>query len=317
MFTAANEVQELLGAPTGTWTQVFSLGTNATNGQNNVMSSLDLYGDSAYVGFCGVCDLLNRTQYQFFNGLATNVGGSKPAKRGTSDGWHFASIKGLPNRYITAIAIDPATPTTVYVTLGGYANRQWVPPGSYLDTNTNIGTGHVFKSTDAGETFTDITGNLPDAHATAIKLRKGQLLVGTDVGAFISSDTSGSLWAPLGINLPNVPIQQFQTKSNDDTQLFVATYGRGIYETTLPDDAGTTTGTTTGGTTGTTTGTSSGGTTGGTTGGTAGGLLGTNPGDASNQDKGRLAGGALSPMLIAMLSLMAVGRRRRPGWARV
>ena len=236
LITAGKEVVELTTGPTGTWTQVFDLGTNtAAQGQNNVMSSLDLVGDSAYVGFCGVCDILNRTQFGFHNGLATNVGGSAPGKRGTSAGWHFATAAGLPNRYIAAIAIDPADPKTVYVTLGGYANRQWVPPGSYLDTNPNIGTGHVFKSTDAGEHFVDITGALPDASATAIKLRHGQLIVGTDVGAFISSDTSGSLWAPLGTGLPNVPISQFQLMSSDDKQLFVATYGRGIYKTTLND----------------------------------------------------------------------------------
>ncbi|GAC1633290.1 MAG: hypothetical protein NVS9B10_28500 [Nevskia sp.] len=235
LITAGREVAELTGGPTGSWTNVFDLGTNAVNKQNNIMSSLDLVGDSAYVGFCGICDLLNRTQYQFHNGLATNVGGGKPAKRGTADGWHFAAAAGLPNRYIGAIAIDPAAPATVYVTLGGYANRQWVPPGSYLDTNPNIGSGHVFKSIDAGEHFTDITGSLPDASATAIKLRRGQLIVGTDVGAFISSDTNGSSWAPLGTGLPNVPIGQFQTMNNDDRQLFVATYGRGIYKTTLND----------------------------------------------------------------------------------
>lgn len=235
LMTAGKEVVELTGGPTSSWVQVFDLGINATNKQNNVMSSLDVVGDSAYVGYCGVCDLLNRTQFGFFNGLATNVGGGKPGKRGTSDGWHVASAKGLPNRYITAIAIDPATPTTVYVTLGGYANRQWVPPGSYLDQNPNIGSGHVFKSIDAGEHFTDITGALPDTNVTAIKLRRGQLYVGTDIGAFVSSDTSGSAWAPLGTQLPNVPIGQFQFMPNDDKQLYVATYGRGIYKTTLND----------------------------------------------------------------------------------
>jgi hypothetical protein len=303
MFTAANEVQELLGAPTGSWVQVFSLGTNAATGatpQNNIMSSLDLYGDAAYVGFCGICDILNRTQYQFHNGLATNVGSpdGKAPKRGTGDGWHFASIKGLPNRFITSISIDPADPKTVYVTLGGYANRQWVPPGSYLDTNTNIGTGHVFKSTDAGENFVDISGNLPDAIATAVKLRKGQLMVGMDVGAFISSDTNGTTWAPFGSNLPNVPIQQFQTMAADDTQLFVATYGRGIYKTTLPDTmVSTTGGTTTGSTTGSTTG---------------GGIVPPIIPSAPEPNNGRLGtGGAFDLNLLALMALLLVYRYRQ------
>src|SRR5262249_41154703 len=156
----------MTNSPSGAWTQVFTLGTNKANQQNNVMSSLDAVGANVYVGFCGICDLLNRTQYQFHNGLATNVGGDKPPKKGAGDGWHFASAKNLPNRFISAIAIDPAPPSRVCVALPGSANRQWVPPGSYLDTNPNIGTGHVFKSTDAGETFVDISGNLPDTLPT-------------------------------------------------------------------------------------------------------------------------------------------------------
>jgi hypothetical protein len=240
LVTAANEVVELTTGVTGTWTKVFSLGSNAKNSQTNQMSTLDVTGDNVYVGFCGICDLLNRTQYQFYNGLATNVGGSKPPKRGTADGWHFAGLKGLPNRYINAIEIDPAKPTTVYVALGGYANRQWVPPGSYLDTNTNIGMGHVFKSVDAGENFIDITGNLPDANATALLLRKGQLIVGMDVGVFISDTVNtGAQWAPMMNGLPNVPIGQFQLRPGNDNELFVATYGRAIYHATITDKAGT------------------------------------------------------------------------------
>ena len=230
LMTAGKEVVELTTGVTGSWVQVFDLGTNAdAGGANNIMSSLDVHGDYAYVGFCGVCDILNKQALGFHNGIATNVGGDKPAARGTSDGWHFAAAAGLPNRYISAMALDPANPRTVYVALGGYANRQWVPPGSYLDANANIGNGHVYKSTDAGEHFTDISGSLPDTHATAILLRQGQLILGTDIGAFISSDTSGSSWTPLGNKLPAMPILQFQLKPGDDSTLFAATFGRAIW----------------------------------------------------------------------------------------
>jgi hypothetical protein len=293
MMTAANQVMELTNAPGGSWVQVFSLGTNATNSQNNIMSTLELQGDSAYVGFCGICDLLNRTQYQFHNGLATNVGGDKPAKRGTGDGWHFAKAQGLPNRYLQAIAIDPDDPKTVYVALGGYANRQWVPPGSYLDTNANLGSGHVFKSTDAGEHFVDVSGNLPDANATALKLRKGQLIVGMDVGAFISSDTAGSSWTPLGSGLPNVPIGQFQLMPGDDRHLFVATYGRGIYHTMLSDIPGS----------------GSGGSGGGSGSGSGSGSGNTSVGNTGGQPpRGRFGG---APGLALLLPLMLIGLRRR------
>jgi hypothetical protein len=101
----------------------------------------------------------------FHNGLATNVGGNKPPKSMNSQGWHKAKKIGLPNRYIVAIAIDPADAKTVYVALGGYDNREWIPPGSYLDPNTNLGSGHIFVSHDAGDHFANISGNLPNTQA--------------------------------------------------------------------------------------------------------------------------------------------------------
>src|SRR3712207_8874757 len=54
----------------------------------------DTYGDATYVGFCGVCDILN-AKVQFKNGIATNVAGSKPPKKMTGDGWHVAKAQGL------------------------------------------------------------------------------------------------------------------------------------------------------------------------------------------------------------------------------
>jgi len=244
LITGAREVVERLNGPTGSWVQVFDLGTNAqAQGVNNQMSAIDLQGDAAYVGFCGWCDLLAHQTDGFHNGLATNVGGDQPPQKGTGNGWHFATAAGLPNRWISAIEIDYNDPRTIYVTLGGYSNRGWIPVGSYLDTNDNIGEGHVFKSTDAGEHFTDISGNLPDVHATWATLRGNQLLLGTDIGAFISSDTQGGDWAPLGNGLPAVPISMLTLKPGDSSQLFVATYGRGIWKydfANLPVDVPTT-----------------------------------------------------------------------------
>src|SRR5439155_23156375 len=81
------------------WQSVFDSG-------GMTMSNLGLYGDAAYVGFCDACDVLNHWDTGFHSKLATNVGGSKPPKRMTSDGWHFAKAAGLPNRFITGVAID-------------------------------------------------------------------------------------------------------------------------------------------------------------------------------------------------------------------
>ncbi|HEX8857459.1 MAG TPA: hypothetical protein VF752_17845, partial [Thermoleophilaceae bacterium] len=227
------------------WKQVFDLGTRKSPGtgastsgsddSDNKASALDLKGDKAYVAYCGFCDVMTEGR-PFESGIATNVGGSAPAKRMTSDGWHIAAANGLPERYITGVAMDPANPNTVYVTLGGYG-RHWAPPGAVREDTSKVGTGHVFRSTDAGEHFTDVTGNLPDVSADSIVVRGGQLVVGTDIGTFISNDPAGSTWAVLGSGLPSVPVFHLSLKPGDDNTLVAATYGRGVYTYKFADAA--------------------------------------------------------------------------------
>ena len=61
-----------------------------------------------------------------------------------------------------------------------------------------------------------------------------QLVLGTKVGAFISSDLTGTAWSRLGHGLPNVPINNIEVKPGDQNTLVAATYGRGVYVYTFP-----------------------------------------------------------------------------------
>ena len=88
LVTAGNEVAETtFGPDTQTsadkdWSVVYDLGTAQHPGQAsatasstdpaNQMSAIDVRGDAVYVGFCGVCDILNATAV-FKRGLATNL----------------------------------------------------------------------------------------------------------------------------------------------------------------------------------------------------------------------------------------------------
>jgi hypothetical protein len=181
----------------------------------------------AYVGFCGYCDTITQGT-PFGNGIATNVGGDKPGKPGSADGWHIAKAEGLPVRYITSIRMDPRDPETVYVTLGGYG-RNWAFPGAVGEDTSKVGTGHVFVSTDAGEHFTNISGDLPDVPANWSALHNGRLVVGTDIGTFVSCNDTGGSYAVLGSGLPTAPVSTLRFKPNDPDLLIAATYGRGIY----------------------------------------------------------------------------------------
>lgn len=241
LVTAGNEVAETKYGPETeaghdaggkTWSVVYDLGTarrpgdaaatpSATDPANG-MSAIDVHGDTIYVGYCGVCDVLN-AKAPFKSGIATNAGGT----------WHIAAAAGLPERFITSVAIDPndATGKTIYTTLGGYS-RRWVPPGTLQDT-ADPGVGHLFKSTDGGETFVDISWNLPDVPATWVTQRgPTQLIVGTDVGVFANALAGGTTFARLG-GLPVVPISTMNLKPDNPNLLVAATYGRGLWTYTF------------------------------------------------------------------------------------
>jgi hypothetical protein len=125
------------------------------------------------------------------------------------------------------VVIDPSDPKTIYVALGSSTVRQYVPPRGAGDDGTDASGGFVYKSTDGGETFTDITGDLPRVDAQAITLRNGQLIVATDVGIFISQAGS-THWIRLGTGLPEVP---FRSMKLDLTgrYLVAGAYGRGAW----------------------------------------------------------------------------------------
>ena len=235
LLTAGQQVVETtFGPSTGSgsstdWQQVFDLG------DGNTMSAVQTRGNASYVGYCQNCDFYPSGFQLFTSGIATNVGGATPPKKMTTQGWHKAPAHGLPERYVTSIAIDPKDKKTVYVALGGYANREWAPPGSYQDKNTRLGHGHVFVSHDAGKHFRNISFNLPNTEVSFVGIRGKHLVVGTDVGAFMSKNRKGTRWSVLGgRSMPAVPVTAIRTFPGAKNLLIASTFGRGIYCYRIP-----------------------------------------------------------------------------------
>ena len=224
-----------LGSATvsGSWVNVFALGVGNDGVALRAMTAVDTYGDATYVGYCGLCSQYAKPDPGFAGGIATNVGGDKPAKKASADGWHHAKATGLPNRFITALRISPSDPKTVYATVAAYSAAQWIPIGGHLDKSINNLPGSLFMSTDAGESFVNITGNLPTAHARTVIVWNNQLVVGTDLGAYISDSLSGGTWAPLGTGMPTSIIHHLALQPGASNRLFAGTWGRGmwLYET--------------------------------------------------------------------------------------
>jgi photosystem II stability/assembly factor-like uncharacterized protein len=214
------------------WKTVFNLRRSKRHVQNQV-SAIGVRGKNVYAGYCGGCDPV-RDHQKFFSGLATNVGGKKPPKPGTSNGWHKVRAKGLPQRFISSVTIDPGHPRTVYVTLGASDLRPYAPPNSNGQNGESAAGGHIYKSTNGGRSFRDISANLKKVPALWSVVRRGQLIVATTMGVFISSGKSGGHYALLGNNLPAAPVFSMQRVPGHPRQLLIASLGRGVYEYKFP-----------------------------------------------------------------------------------
>ncbi len=137
------------------------------------------------------------------------------ALAGTGATWK--TLSGLPSRPISKIAVQPDSPSDVYVTVGGF------------------GTGHVFHSTNGGASWTDISGDLPNTVVNSILVDPdllNTLYVATDIGVFASSN-GGTNWTPLGQGLPNVVV--FDILMYEPTHTVrVISHGRGAWDAVVP-----------------------------------------------------------------------------------
>lgn len=128
---------------------------------------------------------------------------------------------GLPDRYITSLAISPEDDQTVYVTLSGFTNLDYTP--------------HVFKTIDGGQTWSDLSSNLPNIPVNDLIIipnQGGELLVlATDMNVWYSED-DGSTWDILGNDLPPTIIRDLKYHAPTQT-LYAGTFGRSIHQIDL------------------------------------------------------------------------------------
>lgn len=113
----------------------------------------------------------------------------------------------------------------------------------YTDTDkvylTTEGTqGQVLISTDGGLNFSDHSTGLPEIAKNVI-VHQGQnsdnpLYVGTSLGVYYRDDSMAQ-WEPFDANLPNVSVRDLEINLID-SKLIAATYGRGIWQTDIPQD---------------------------------------------------------------------------------
>src|SRR5262249_39309435 len=126
---------------------------------------------------------------------------------------------GLPGG-IVDLEVDPRNRDVVYAVIG-----------------TGAGGAKVFRSVNAGVSWTDITGtgigklpNIP-TWKLVIDPRYGDLYVGNDDGVYRLADGS-STWTRFGAGLPHVQVKDLELNQNLNL-LTAATYGRSAFQVHL------------------------------------------------------------------------------------
>jgi photosystem II stability/assembly factor-like uncharacterized protein len=198
-------------------------------GAGHSATALSISGDTIYAGWCAPGSGCNPSEAAldpeeeptgFDSGILRVDLSTDPPTVGQVGG------DELPNRYVTGVAIDPSDSSGdhVYASFGGFS-RRWIDGG---------GEGHVFESTDGGVTWTDISGDLPDAPARDLILTDaGDLVLATDVGVFTADASDHDSWSQLGGNLPNAVVDDLSLFPGGG-QILAGTHGRGLWSIATP-----------------------------------------------------------------------------------
>lgn len=142
----------------------------------------------------------------------------------TDDGgknWRKMEVSKLPKApktaYVNDIKADLFDANTVYVALDNHKYGDFSP--------------YLYKSTNAGKSWTNISSNLPERHIVwrlvQDHVNPELLFIGTEYGIYFSVN-GGTKWTKIKGGMPVVPVRDLtiQRREND---LVAATFGRSFY----------------------------------------------------------------------------------------
>lgn len=174
--------------------------------------------------------------------------------------WDTISGTFYIGQELDVVALSHNNPQNIYVSQNSKINKtenggnEWVECGtSYFEnhvsdiavhptndervwaTYSGFGNGHkIYKSEDGGDSWTNITANLPDVPTNCVTFYEPNetLFIGTDLGVWYR-DSSMTNWELFNQGLPHVIINELEIQHNAN-KLYAATYGRGVWVTNLP-----------------------------------------------------------------------------------
>ena len=171
-------------------------GTNGYNPNDATVDSIGVAGSTIYAEAATAI-------YATFDGGATWQDRSIPATLGAD--------------YLSDFDVNPGNPLDVLVVKSAFDDRSL---------------GKVFRSTDGGLNWSDISGNLPNIPFNSVRVdhKSGTVYAAGDNGVYVSTNFGGS-WARIPGSMPTVAVIDLDISS--PTHLLGAgTHGRGLW--TLP-----------------------------------------------------------------------------------
>lgn len=128
------------------------------------------------------------------------------------------NVPGVPpNIWVSRVEASHFDEGTAYLTFDGHRSDDFKP--------------YVFKTTDYGATWTNITNNLPDGGPVYViredLKNKNLLFVGTQFAVFFSA-AGGKSWTNLLLNAPTMAFHDLLIHPRDN-DLIAATHSRGIW----------------------------------------------------------------------------------------
>jgi len=129
--------------------------------------------------------------------------------------WRNVTPVEMPEGSVTAIEVSPHDKGTAYFALSRLRWQDYTP--------------YIYKTTDYGQTWRIISGNLPRGFPARVvredPKRRNLLYAGTENGVLVSFD-AGERWHSLQSNLPRVPISNLRVHQGD---LVASTEGRAFW----------------------------------------------------------------------------------------
>ncbi len=128
---------------------------------------------------------------------------------------------GLPDSlFITASAVSEINSELVWVTLGGFVDGL-----------------KIYHSFNAGQDWENISLNLPNVPVNAVEFVPGSInntiYVGIDVGVYFKNDQMTE-WMLYSEELPNVIVTDLVIDTENE-EIYVSTFGRGIWKSDLAE----------------------------------------------------------------------------------